>query len=70
MSKPRGHSNVVNEPTPLSTSQVMVPISGGASIATYRRLPDLILSRQEWEDIGKAMGWLKPRSGKRGGARQ
>jgi hypothetical protein len=35
-----------------------VGIDGGASSATCRELPPLALRREEWEAIGRKMGWL------------
>ncbi len=62
---PRGHSNIGNingvaKPSYDSESQrVRVPIQGGASIPGWHDLPDLYLSREEWEKIGRVVGWLK-----------
>lgn len=62
MSKPAGHSNaIVDQVQPISTSQAMIPIHGGATVTTYRALPSLILSREEWQEIGERMGWARYR---------
>lgn len=60
---PRGHSNVKLElvkPWPGDEEKAQVPLIGGATVNTTRDLPALALSRDEWEAIGKAMGWGFP----------
>lgn len=34
-----------------------IPISGGASPGTIREFPPLALTKDEWEEIGRKMGW-------------
>ena len=61
--KPRGHSNVYadeTEPYPTHPEKACVPLIGGSRVDTCRPLPPLALSREEWEEIGRRMGWLKP----------
>ena len=56
----KGHSNAHAESTYRheTTDAAMVPIEGGASVYTVRPLPTLALRREEWETIGRKMGWL------------
>lgn len=57
----RGHSNVYASQTvlyPANPTSAMVPLVGGASVHTVRNLPPLALDREEWETIGRRMGWL------------
>jgi hypothetical protein len=62
----RGHSNVESKKTvpwnkvdPKTDPGIArVPLSGGASIEGWRELPPLSLRKEEWEEIGKRMGWL------------
>lgn len=59
---PRGHSNVkAGETSSFRNSRdiALIPISGGASLETYRPLPPLGLRQKEWEEIGRRMGWAK-----------
>jgi hypothetical protein len=37
----------------------MIPLIGGADVYTVKELPPLALSKEEWEIIGRKMGWLK-----------
>lgn len=37
-----------------------VPIRGGSSLAHWRNLPTLALRRDEWEALGRRMGWSGP----------
>lgn len=56
MSKPRGHSNVAGDARP-DNEWARIPITGGADVSTVRPLPPLYLSEQEWQVIGRIMGW-------------
>ena len=61
MSKPRGHSNAhveQTEPYPTMPHKASIPIEGGATVYTVKDLPPLALDREEWETIGRKMGWL------------
>lgn len=67
----RGYSNVQAEKTKpwhevekgVEPGIARIPISGGSSPFTTRELPPLSLRRDEWEKIGRKMGWLLvPRS--------
>jgi len=68
---PRGHSNVYaeeTEPYPTFPEKAMIPMIDGAHVDTCRLLPPLALSKQEWETIGRKMGWLPmPRLLRKGG---
>ena len=62
--KPRGHSNLYaneTEPYPTNPDTASIPLIGGSRVDTCRPLPPLALRRQEWEEIGRIMGWLKVR---------
>jgi len=62
--KPRGHSNIYpNETTPYPTNPgtASIPLVGGSRVDTCRPLPPLALSREEWEEIGRRMGWIRKR---------
>jgi len=59
----KGHSNVYRldevKPYPTNPDRATIPIQGGASVTTVKELPPLALSREEWETIGRKMGWIK-----------
>lgn len=57
----RGHSNVdathaEKWDTPPDCCKLR--LTGGATASTCRELPPLALHRDDWEQIGKFMGWL------------
>lgn len=59
----RGHSNVHAEktapwPEPTAPGIARIPLGGGATSQTWKEFPPLALRREEWEEIGKRMGWL------------
>jgi hypothetical protein len=62
----RGHSNVRSEQTRdwskietrCARGVARIPLSGGASYESFHELPPLALHRDEWEEIGRRMGWL------------
>lgn len=67
--KPRGHSNVYPEETELATYKergkviviegvATIPMSGGSTVYSCKPLPPLALRRDEWETIGRKMGWI------------
>jgi hypothetical protein len=58
----RGHSNlraIAAAPWPGNLNKARIPMEGGAHVSTVSELPPLALSRDEWEEIGRRMGWLK-----------
>jgi hypothetical protein len=63
----RGHSNVKSEKTePWNDKDTepgiaKIPLGGGATIQTFRELPPLALRKEEWQEIGYRMGWLRKR---------
>lgn len=64
--RPRGHSNLYpDETVPCDTcpEKASIPMVGGAYVWSCKPLPPLALSREEWEEIGRRMGWIgkKPR---------
>lgn len=64
MGQPRGHSNAHTDqtaPYPTNPDRASIPIVGGATVFSVRALPPLSLSREEWEEIGERMGWVKYR---------
>lgn len=64
MRQPQGHSNVYadqTQPYPTNPANASIPIIGGATVHTVRPLPPLVLSREEWQEIGERMGWAKYR---------
>jgi len=57
----KGHSNVRLEEfttPPHCPEKALIGLVGGATLQTCRPLPPLALTRQEWEEIGRKMGWL------------
>ena len=63
--QPAGHSNVYcEEAERMDERRVIVPITGGADVTTCRRLPPLVLRREEWEKVGQVAGWTAPPAGK------
>jgi len=57
----QGHSNVRLEEfttPPHCPEKAQIGLAGGASPQTCRSLPPLVLTREEWEEIGRKMGWL------------
>jgi len=65
----RGHSNVVRleevapyhvPPYSPNPDRALIPIVGGADVSTVRELPPLALAKDEWERIGRKMGWAGP----------
>lgn len=57
----RGHSNAYVDrtaPYPTNPEKARIPIEGGADVYTVKELPPLALARDEWETIGRKMGWL------------
>lgn len=57
----QGHSNIYasdTKPYPTSPDKAMIPLIGGANVNTVKELPPLCLDKDEWEIIGKRMGWL------------
>lgn len=67
----RGHSNVVAEKTEPWVDKdtepgiAKIPLGGGATAQTWQEFPPLALRKQEWEEIGQRMGWLKKRKPRR-----
>lgn len=62
MNKPKGHSNArtdETEPWSGDTEKAMIPISGGQTVASWRPLPPLALTKEGWQEIGERMGWAK-----------
>ena len=61
----RGHSNAdVKKVRPwhevdkqVEHGIARIPIMGGASPSSCHELPPLALRREEWEEIGRQMGW-------------
>ena len=61
----RGHSNVHAEQTKPwhqpkpgdGQPYAKIPLVGGAQAVTTKELPPLALRKQEWEEIGRRMGW-------------
>jgi hypothetical protein len=63
--RPRGHSNAYaeeTEPYPSNPSRASIPLAGGSTVYTCKPLPALSLSREEWEEIGRRMGWIRTRA--------
>lgn len=63
----RGHSNI--DPTKArpwkdTPEKACIPLTGGASFQSSRELPPLALGKDEWEEVGLRMGWLKPTDAK------
>ncbi len=59
----RGHSNVSACDTkrwPGDIEIAQIPLGGGASLQAWKALPPLALRREEWETIGRKMGWIDP----------
>lgn len=58
----RGHSNISNitaiKPVTTNRERVLVPIEGGADVYTTHELPPLALDKDEWQAIGRVMGWV------------
>lgn len=61
----RGHSNVHADETQTWTNDgrpnadvAKIPLEGGFTVYTVKELPPLALKREEWQTIGKRMGWL------------
>jgi hypothetical protein len=63
---PRGHSNVYAdeaEPWPDLPEKARVPLIGGSRPDTSKALPPLAMGREEWEEIGWRMRWLRRKKG-------
>lgn len=60
----RGHSNVSSEKTKpwvgkgIEPGIAKIPLGSGDTVQTWKELPPLALRKQEWEEIGRRMGWL------------
>ena len=60
----RGHSNVYVERIeryPTSKEVAKLPLYGGATVQTCKELPPLAMDKEDWEKIGRYMGWLPPK---------
>ena len=65
---PRGHSNVGIEEIEewrqfdeeVAPGHARIPIRGGSGVGHVRPLPPLAMFKDEWELIGRKMGWLPP----------
>ena len=58
--KPRGHSNVYANETqayPDLPGVACIPMVGGSRVDTCRPLPPLAMCAEEWNEIGRIMGW-------------
>lgn len=59
--KPRGHSNAYveeTEPYPDLPQKACIPLVGGSRVDTCKPLPPLALDKEEWQEIGRRMGWI------------
>jgi hypothetical protein len=62
----RGHSNVREHETvewckkdkAVTPGVARIPLNGGGTVQTWRELPPLALRVEEWQEIGRRMGWL------------
>lgn len=62
----RGHSNVRAEKTcswetidkKVDAGIARIPLDGGSSPSTCKELPPLALREEEWQEIGRRMGWF------------
>jgi len=62
MNDTRGHSNIYQGSTrryKTCPDRARVSIMGGGRVDTVKRLPDLSLSKEDWLQIGRAMGWTE-----------
>jgi len=62
MKDTRGHSNIYQgsaRPYGPDCNRARVSMMGGGKVDTVKRLPDLSLSKEDWLQIGRAMGWTE-----------